>query len=107
MPYTRAQPSDLEHQRLKCGSGEGLTGAAWCNYRQCARGSGQSLLILAAPTLLPISLMFWTFLSPHSYVRCGLSSLASVMSCLSGVHLAHRMPQEEHTALLFIYFSDD
>lgn len=104
---TRAQSRNLEHPRFKCGSDEGLAGAAWCNYGQCARGSGQSLLTLAAPTLLPISLDVLDISRPHSYTRCGLSSLASVMSCVFGVHLAHCMPQEEHTASLFIYFSDD
>lgn len=68
---------------------------------------GQSFLILAAPSLLPISLDVLDISQPHSYARCGLSRLASVMSCLSGVHLAHCMPQDGHTALLFIYSSDD
>lgn len=71
----------------------------------CAEASPSSSW--AAPTLLPISLDTLDITQARSYIRCGLSHLASVMSCLSGVHLAHCMPQDGHTMLLFTYSSDD
>lgn len=99
---TAAQHNDLDHYTFNCGKDGSLAGGknatpaetAWWKLGTAVGGQGTVLSspalrpappILAAQVLLPISLDISQL---HSYARCGLSCLASVMFCLSEVHPA-------------------